>query len=208
METVDAVRASFTKRIGTGELNRFFAEVLELRPPPTMGAKAPRLYYVTQAEHSPPKFVVITNAPDSVHFSYQRFVINQLRKRFGFEGVPIRVFYKAKRRTERAERMIARADATAEHKPRQKVDATTRARAKARRTGAEPTKATRPRTEPGKSTRTASRPAKGKPVGRTPRHANKHAEKDVVTGPRGTDADNATRRRREAAGKRGGRSGR
>ena len=56
-----------------------------------MGGKAPRLYYVTQAEHSPPKFVVITNAPDSMHFSYQRFVVNQLRKHFGFEGVPVRV---------------------------------------------------------------------------------------------------------------------
>ena len=113
------VRASFGKRVGTGELNRFFAEVLELRPPPTMGAKAPRLYYVTQAEARPPKFIVITNAPDSVHFSYQRFVVNQLRKRFGFEGVPVRVTYKAKRRTDRAERMIARAEATAEVRPRQ-----------------------------------------------------------------------------------------
>jgi GTP-binding protein len=178
METVDQVRASFVKRVGTGELNRFFAEVLELRPPPTMGAKAPRLYYVTQAEHSPPKFVVITNAPDSVHFSYQRFVINQLRKRFGFEGVPIRVFYKPKRRTERAERMIARADATAEHKPRQKVDATTRARAKARRTGGEAPKPTRlgkagTPGKPGTSTRTPSRQGKGKPVGRSPRDAKR-----------------------------------
>jgi len=135
METVDQVRASFTKRVPTGELNRFFAEVLELRPPPTMGAKAPRLYFVTQAEHSPPMFVVITNAPDAVHFSYQRFVANQLRKRFGFEGVPLRVFYKAKRRTDRAERMAARAEATAPHRPRQKVNATTRARAKEKRGG-------------------------------------------------------------------------
>jgi hypothetical protein len=138
MDAVDEVRTSFTKRIGTGELNRFFAEVLDLRPPPTMGAKAPRLYYVTQAEHSPPKFIVVTNAPDAIHFSYQRFVINQLRKRFGFEGVPIRIFYKAKRRTERAERMMARVEAKAEVKPRQKVNATTRARAKARRTADTP----------------------------------------------------------------------
>jgi GTPase len=104
LDTVDSVRAAFSKRIGTGELNRFFADVLEERPPPTMGGKAPRLYYVTQAEHSPPKFVVVTSAPDSVHFSYQRFVINQLRKHFGFEGVPLRMVYKQKRRTERGER--------------------------------------------------------------------------------------------------------
>jgi GTP-binding protein len=110
LSVVDQVRAAYRMRIGTGELNRFFAEVLELRPPPTMGGKAPRLYFITQAEHSPPTFVVITNAPDSVHFSYQRFVINQLRKRFGFEGVPVRVIYKAKRRTERPERQASSAE--------------------------------------------------------------------------------------------------
>ena len=68
------------------------------RPPPTMGGRAPRLYYVTQAEVAPPTFIVMTNAPDSIHFSYRRFVVNQLRKHFGFEGVPVRVHYKARRR--------------------------------------------------------------------------------------------------------------
>jgi GTP-binding protein len=136
MRAVDQVRASFQKRVGTGELNRFFAEVLERRPPPTMGGKAPRLYYITQAEHSPPTFVIITNAPDAVHFSYQRFVVNQLRQRFGFEGAPVRVVYKAKRRTERAERVIARAEAAGTAKPAppkkktaEKPDRTRRARA-------------------------------------------------------------------------------
>ncbi|HEX7664018.1 MAG TPA: hypothetical protein VF407_05900, partial [Polyangiaceae bacterium] len=59
--------------------------------------------YLTQAETAPPSFVAITNAPDAIHFSYRRFVQNQLRKRFTFEGVPIRVFYKNKRRRERGE---------------------------------------------------------------------------------------------------------
>jgi GTP-binding protein len=55
---------------------------------------------VTQAETSPPTFVAISNAPDSIHFSYRRFVMNQLRKHFGFEGVPVRVHYKPRRRRE------------------------------------------------------------------------------------------------------------
>jgi GTP-binding protein len=97
-ETVDKVREAFFRRVGTGELNRFFETVLEVRPPPTMGGRSPRLYYVTQAEVAPPTFVAMTNAPDSIHFSYRRFVTNQLRKHFGFEGVPIRVHYKARRR--------------------------------------------------------------------------------------------------------------
>ena len=95
---IDQVQAAFHQRIGTGELNRFFETVLDMRPPPTSGGKAPRLYFITQAETAPPTFVIIASSPEAVHFSYRRFVVNQLRKKFGFEGVPIRVFYKAKRR--------------------------------------------------------------------------------------------------------------
>jgi len=96
--TIDKVKEGFLKRVTTGELNRFFATVLEMRPPPTSGGKAARLYYITQVETAPPTFVIITNQPEAVHFSYRRFVVNQLRKAFGFDGVPIRVFYKAKRK--------------------------------------------------------------------------------------------------------------
>lgn len=95
---IDEVATSFHQRVSTGELNRFFEQVLETRPPPTMGGRAPRLYYITQAETAPPVFVVMSSSPDSVHFSYQRFVVNQLRKHFGFDGVPIKVVYREKRR--------------------------------------------------------------------------------------------------------------
>ncbi len=96
-QTIDRVREAYFQRVSTGELNRFFETVLDARPPPTMGGRAPRLYYVTQAEVGPPTFVAMTNAPDSIHFSYRRFVVNQLRKTFGFEGVPVRIHYKARR---------------------------------------------------------------------------------------------------------------
>jgi|HubBroStandDraft_2_1064218.scaffolds.fasta_scaffold98799_2 GTP-binding protein len=97
-ETIDRVRDATRKRVTTGALNRFFEQVIEVRPPPTMGGRSPRIYYVTQAEVGPPTFIAMTNAPDSIHFSYKRFVQNQLRKHFGFEGVPVRVHYKARRR--------------------------------------------------------------------------------------------------------------
>ncbi|HSO40175.1 MAG TPA: ribosome biogenesis GTPase Der [Labilithrix sp.] len=103
-EAIDKVSASFHQRIGTGALNRFFEQVLQTRPPPTMGGSAPRLYYITQAETSPPVFVILASAPDSVHFSYQRFVANQLRKAFGFDGVPIRIVYRERRRGGRGAR--------------------------------------------------------------------------------------------------------
>jgi GTP-binding protein len=100
-ETVGKVAEAYRRRVPTGELNRFFEEVLATHPPPTSGGKAPRVYYVTQAEASPPLFVVITSDPEKLHFSYRRYVANQLRKAFGFEGVPVRVKYKEKRRKER-----------------------------------------------------------------------------------------------------------
>jgi GTP-binding protein len=99
--TIDRVGTAYHSRVSTGELNRFFEQVLETRPPPTSGGRASRLYYITQAETSPPLFVVMSSSPEAVHFSYQRFVVNQLRKHFGYEGVPVRVVYREKRRGKR-----------------------------------------------------------------------------------------------------------
>ncbi|MEM7137963.1 MAG: ribosome biogenesis GTPase Der [Myxococcota bacterium] len=93
----DAV-AEHRKRVPTAEVNRFFEEVLERHPPPTMHHRAVRLYYVTQASTAPPTFVVMTNEPKGIHFSYQRYVVNQIRKRFGFRGTPIRVRYRGKKK--------------------------------------------------------------------------------------------------------------
>jgi GTP-binding protein len=100
-DTIDRVGKAFRKRVTTGELNRFFEHVLETRPPPTMGGRAPRLYYVTQASTAPPTVVAMSSAPEAIHFSYQRFVVNRLRENFGFEGVPVRVHYRARRRATR-----------------------------------------------------------------------------------------------------------
>lgn len=86
-------------RVTTGELNRFFEQVLANHAPPTQGGRAPRLYYITQVGTCPPTFVAISNAPDHVAVSYRRYVSNQIRKAFGFESVPLVVHYRAKDRT-------------------------------------------------------------------------------------------------------------
>ncbi len=86
------------RRIPTGELNRFFEDVLDKRPPPTDGGRAPRIYYITQAETSPPVFVAMANHVDYIKESYQRFVVNQIRERFGFDGVPVTVHYREKKK--------------------------------------------------------------------------------------------------------------
>jgi GTP-binding protein len=100
-ETVSRVAEAYRKRVPTAELNRFFETVLATHPPPTSGGKAPRLFFITQAESSPPLFVVVASDPEKLHFSYRRYVANQLRKAFGFEGVPVKVKYKERRRREK-----------------------------------------------------------------------------------------------------------
>jgi GTPase len=88
---VSTIRRSFdaaSKRVTTGELNRF-VETLKFE-------SDIRIYYITQASIRPPTFVVFTDKADKMHFSLERFLINRLRERFGFEGTPIAI--KTKRR--------------------------------------------------------------------------------------------------------------
>jgi GTP-binding protein len=100
MQAASKAASEMKRRVPTGELNRFFAEVLDRQPPPPQHGRAPRIYYITQAESSPPLFVAVCNTPEAIRPSYQRFVINQIRKAFGFESVPIRVAYRQKNRRE------------------------------------------------------------------------------------------------------------
>src|SRR3954470_2940252 len=85
--TVQRVAKERRKRISTGEMNRFLKSVdFERASSPGYGI---RIQYLTQAAVSPPTFIVFTNRPGKLHFSYQRFLENQIRRAFGFEGTPI-----------------------------------------------------------------------------------------------------------------------
>ncbi|MET0284411.1 MAG: ribosome biogenesis GTPase Der [Polyangiales bacterium] len=97
LEKVDLAMESFRRRVTTGELNRFFEQVLQHHPPPPQSGRSVRLYYVSQAMVEPPTFVAMTNHPDDIHFSYKRYVANQIRKRFDFYGTPVRVLYRKKK---------------------------------------------------------------------------------------------------------------
>ncbi len=88
---VDEVYQSYKTRIDTGELNRFFGDALADNPPPVSSGRRGKLYYVTQAESSPPTFVLFVNTPGRFSATYIRYLENTLRKRYGFSGVPIRI---------------------------------------------------------------------------------------------------------------------
>jgi GTPase len=92
LETVDRVAEARRQRVGTGELNRFIKKITEAHPPVAPGARGEvRVMYATQADTAPPTFVLFTNIATGFHFSYERFILNQLRDAFGFEGTPIRL---------------------------------------------------------------------------------------------------------------------
>lgn len=76
-------------RIPTARLNEVLAEATHLNPPPTDRGRRLKIYYGTQVGVAPPKIALYVNEPELVHFSYERYLINQIRQNFGFEGNPL-----------------------------------------------------------------------------------------------------------------------
>jgi len=91
LETIDKVAAARRTRVPTPTLNRFVAEVTAANPPVSPNRAHVRILYAAQVGISPPSFVFFTNVATTFHFSYQRFLVNKLRERFGFVGSPIRI---------------------------------------------------------------------------------------------------------------------
>ena len=88
---VKQVHQNQTQRIKSSVLNDLLLEASKLVPTPMVRGKRLRVYYMTQVSTNPPTFVVFVNDPELMHFSYERFLINQLRDNFDFTGTPIKV---------------------------------------------------------------------------------------------------------------------
>ncbi len=84
------------KRITTGVLNDFLADITSRVQPPTDKGRRLKIYYMTQTGTNPPTFAVFCNSAELFHFSYQRYIENCLRNAFGFKGTPIRLIIKQK----------------------------------------------------------------------------------------------------------------
>ena len=111
---IDKVAAARKKKLSTPELNRWLKTV-DLQRGTTPKARPVRIYYITQAKASPPTFVIFTNQKTPLHFSFQRFLENQLREKFDFIGAPIRFVQrlrKADRDTRPSNREKARQEKT------------------------------------------------------------------------------------------------
>jgi GTP-binding protein len=98
LNLVDRVAEQTRKRIPTSQLNKSFGRWVEKVPPPMYKNRSVKLNYITQVSTAPPTFVISANNPEGIHFSYERYLINQIRETFGFEGVPIRLQFRKKRK--------------------------------------------------------------------------------------------------------------
>ncbi|MCH5274505.1 MAG: ribosome biogenesis GTPase Der [Lachnospiraceae bacterium] len=89
-ETIDMVSENHAMRVQTGVLNEIMAEAVAMQQPPSDKGRRLKLYYITQASVKPPTFVIFVNDKDLMHFSYTRYIENQIRETFGFKGTPLR----------------------------------------------------------------------------------------------------------------------
>ncbi len=102
LEAVDRVKGNWEKRVPTGELNRFVEAAVTRNPPPLYRHRPGRIYYATQAEVGPPTFLFHVNKPEAFGETYRRYLANRLREEYGFDGTPLRLFFRRRQSTSKA----------------------------------------------------------------------------------------------------------
>ncbi|MGL5244695.1 MAG: ribosome biogenesis GTPase Der [Sarcina sp.] len=88
---------NYSKRISTGILNEVINKAVLMKEPPVVGLKRLKIYYATQVATKPPKFLFFVNDPNASHFSYERYLENQLRESFDFKGTGIEIEYRQRK---------------------------------------------------------------------------------------------------------------
>lgn len=96
-EMINNVNEMNSLRVSTGVLNQVIDEAIAITQPPTDKGRRLKILYVTQASTKPPTFIVFVNNKELFHFSYERYLINQIRKEFGLEGTPVRMIAREKK---------------------------------------------------------------------------------------------------------------
>jgi GTP-binding protein len=113
LDAVQHAYAAYIRRVPTGELNRWFEGIVEKHPPSLFRGKPVKLYFIQQPQARPPTFLLSVNFPEGVHFSYRRYLTNQLREAFELDGTPVRIVCRAKgdkRRPSRRKKESEKAD--------------------------------------------------------------------------------------------------
>jgi GTP-binding protein len=97
MKVAFELREAWSRRVGTGELNRWFEHAIEANPPPAPGGKRIKLRYITQVKSRPPSFVVFGNRVDELPDSYRRYLLNAMRRDLGIGPIPLRLTFRSSR---------------------------------------------------------------------------------------------------------------
>ena len=104
LETAISIADMRFFRVSTSRLNEVVRDAVRRHNPTVFKGKVAKIYYATQTQVNPPTFVFFVNDPQAVHFTYERYLENQLRAEFGFKGSGIRMYFRARPKSEQSER--------------------------------------------------------------------------------------------------------
>ena len=135
LPTVMRVHREYARRVPTAKLNQFVETLMVHHPPPSKKGRRGRLYYLTQIDIRPPRFLASVNDPELIHYSYRRYLVNELRAAYGFGGVPLLIGYRShKKKSEESVRMEP-GRAQADFSPKKRATAERRARKAGKKKG-------------------------------------------------------------------------
>jgi GTP-binding protein len=95
LELTQVIFAEYSTRIATPLLNKIFGSIINEHPHPLVSGKKPNPKYITQVSIKPPTFIIFTSYPELIKPHYERYLINQLREEFGFQGAPIMLHFRS-----------------------------------------------------------------------------------------------------------------
>jgi len=104
---VDALMEQYSRRVSTADLNHVFKEAVESHHAPLSSGRRVKFYYATQVAVKPPTFVIFTNQPEGIHFSYERYLSNKIREAFGFTGITIKLMFRGREKAKNDERALS-----------------------------------------------------------------------------------------------------
>jgi len=99
---IEDVYAQYSTRVPTPQVNKVLEDAVAAHTPPYAGRSRLKFYYASQTSTKPPTFVVFANRPESVHFSYERYLINTFRNAFGLDKIPVRVILRPRRKEKKS----------------------------------------------------------------------------------------------------------
>jgi GTP-binding protein len=137
MPAIRKVHKEYGRRVTTAKLNQFVRELMETNPPPTKKTRRGKIYFITQIDVRPPRFLISVNDPELFHFSYRRYLVNELRQAYGYTGAPVLIGYRSHKAEKADEKPVEAGKLRRLADPKKQATARKRAK-KAEKRGVQP----------------------------------------------------------------------